>query len=340
MGPPRLVNQDLGSMIILDKEEVQAHTIASLGLDATVLDLFSPEALSSIVRRAAAFHTPCTKRSLRELVHGYLHALTTPDIPGDLIDDTIETLAGSGDLIELPALDREVRGSLLYIAPPTFVTRSSGEVILLGAFPDDGSPFPQGLKDRIEYRGHTRRLVGSPDEHLDTHLKDLGLIEMPDNLWLRKPRVAPAEDVVRHFNELLDARAILTTSEGFEGLLVLDPSRDIKYYSGRWRTPTLPGRFVARREQRYGSPLWGYVEIAEDRPKRLLDLPESDWRGCDDAWRLQCAIDAAQNHPQVFRLRNSPPKGTVIVDFFRHCPRGHREDGTFSAKRSLLTTVS
>jgi hypothetical protein len=318
--PSTVSGREFSGITILDTLDVQSHTVASLGLDATILDLFSPEALSAIVRRAAVYHTPCTKRGLREVVQSYLHALTDPDIPADRIQDVIEALAGSGELLELPALDRDVPGSLLYVAPPTFVARPSGVIILLGAFPDDATPFSQALRNRIEYRGHTRRLVAVPGENLDKHLKDLGFIELPDILWLRQPQITSPEDVLRRANELLDSRARFATSEGLDDLLILDPSYPNTYYSGRWRTQAKAGRFVARREQRYGSALWSYVEFVESRPNRLLDLPQSEWRGCDDAWRLQLAIDATLGHPQVYRLRKSPPKGTLIIDFFSPLP--------------------
>jgi hypothetical protein len=47
------------------------------------------------------------------------------------------------------------------------------------------------------------------------------------------------------------------------------------------------------------------VEINVGNPERLIDLPApgSRWRGCDEAWRLQMAIDAMRGRPQQFRIR-------------------------------------
>ena len=74
----------------------------------------------------------------------------------------------------------------------------------------------------------------------------------------------------------------------------------------RWREVRADsGRFVARRDQAYGSNLWCYVELSNGEPQRLLDFPlaGSRWRGCDEAWRLQMAIDAQRGAPQRFRLQ-------------------------------------
>jgi hypothetical protein len=46
-----------------------------------------------------------------------------------------------------------------------------------------------------------------------------------------------------------------------------------------------------------------------------------DARGCDEAWRLQLAIDALARHPQRFRVRRSTPSENIVVDFFSPIPR-------------------
>ena len=78
---------------------------------------------------------------------------------------------------------------------------------------------------------------------------------------------------------------------------------------------------VGRRAQAYGADLWCYVEVDRGIPVRFVDLPlaNSVWRGCDEAWRLQAAIDCERGTPQVFR-RRSGPKGTDVIDLFSPMP--------------------
>jgi len=78
---------------------------------------------------------------------------------------------------------------------------------------------------------------------------------------------------------------------------------------------------VARRSQAYGAQLWCYVQLLNGNPERLIDFPidGSRWRGCDEAWRLQMAIDAQRGEPQWFRVRPGPGDMRV-VEFFSPVP--------------------
>jgi hypothetical protein len=304
---------------ILAPEAAQAIAVSHLGLDPAALDLSSREAIAAVIRRAAVFSSPLTKQALRGHVTRCIDGLVTSSDLESEIDDAIEVLTGSGDLLELRE-DSHSQGSLLYTAPASFVSRQSGVTILLGSFPDDVTPLPKSLRDRIEYRGHIRIIASQPGENLGDHLRQLGFMELPERLWLRHPRMTSPEALVRQTDGLLDAQASIDSSEGLQGLIVLDPSKANTFYPGRWHTAERDGRYVARREQRYGSALWSYVSIVDSRVQRLLDFPRSDWRGCDEAWHLQAAIDACLGHPQAFSLRKGPPNKSVIVDFFSPLP--------------------
>ncbi|MBL0171543.1 MAG: hypothetical protein IPP90_12575 [Gemmatimonadaceae bacterium] len=92
------------------------------------------------------------------------------------------------------------------------------------------------------------------------------------------------------------------------------------FYRGRWVKPgKLSGKFVGRRPQAYGAPLWCYVELSDGRPVHLLDLHTSEWRGCDQAWLLQMALDANAGHPQQFGAELAD-SGAVVLRFFGPVP--------------------
>ena len=100
------------------------------------------------------------------------------------------------------------------------------------------------------------------------------------------------------------------------------PRRSVRYYRGRWAEPRAQsGRFVARRSQAYGADLWCYLEMRSGNPERLIDLPAggSRWRGCDEAWYLQMAIDAQRGEPQRFRIR-AGPEDALVLEFFSPVP--------------------
>jgi len=302
----------------LSIEDVHALTVRALGLDPGVVDLTAPETIAAVVRRAASLVAPCAKRTLRETTLRALEGLISDETARPAVDATIEALVDYGDLLELPVAEESAAGTMLYLAPPTFVWREEGLAFLLGGFPDGAEMLPEDLRARVHYASHTRRIYATPGEDLPQRLRGFGLIELAESLWLAPPRRATAQETLIEANRALDK----APSRGeVPGLVILDPSRPVAFYRGRWTSPSgHTGRFVARREQRYGSDLWCYVEVIEGRVTRLLDLPRGDWRGCDEAWYLQLAIDAVAGHPQRYRRRRSSPPGWVVVDFFSPLP--------------------
>jgi hypothetical protein len=116
--------------------------------------------------------------------------------------------------------------------------------------------------------------------------------------------------VWKHKYEALLDRAVACGE--LADLLVVDPEGDRRYYRGRLVAPgRRSGRFVGRRPQRWGADLWVYVQLEGGVPTRFVDLPvlSDRWRGCDEAWRLQAALDHENGRPQVVQLE--PLAGTT-----------------------------
>lgn len=307
----------------LSAPEVHAQKIAELGLDPSALDLTSVEAVAGALRRAASFLCPCTAPTLVRGVVRPMRGLV-PDLDAfkGIVEETLEAMIAHGDILE----HRDVEGdpghgaaALLYAAPAGFVARESGAVILLGVTTDQLSALPDDLEARIEYVNHLRRLNPGPGEDLRSELLQLGLIETSYSAWLRAPQPEIAAEHIAHLDRLLGAAQ---PSRDVPGLSLLDPARGVRYYRGRWVDPRAQsGRFVARRSQAYGADLWCYVELRDGNPERLIDLPVagSRWRGCDEAWHLQMAIDAQRGEPQRLRIRPGP-EGARVMEFFSPVP--------------------
>jgi hypothetical protein len=310
-------------MRLLTPSQVHAETVAALGLDSTVLDLSSPEALAAALRRAAGFLCPCPANTLIRAVTQALYRLLEDD--GDLrdmVEGMLEALVAHGDLFESRDVTPEKSldgGVLIYTATPSFVYRESGDVLLLGVIPDQVSPLPNNIQKHIEYENHVRRIPAGVTSDLKSYLSHLGLIELSYNAWLKAP---PDEHAVHHFDRLERMLDKAPPSGDIPGLTLLDPASSVRYYKGRWFEPgNRSGHFVSRRPQTYGADLWCYVEVDGGQPQKLLDLPISGsrFRGCDEAWGLQSAIDAMGGHPQQFQV--SPgPNSTHIVKFFSPVP--------------------
>jgi hypothetical protein len=301
--------------------------VEALGLDSEIIDLQAPEALAALVRRAASFSAPCSPRALREMVLESLRGLigSTPDDQNELhalIDESVEALTSYGDLLELPAGDPSEDSSVrvLYLAPPTYVR--IGEVLfLLGGALDGGDPVPTDLRAAVEYRSHTRRICTGDTMEVAKRLAAIGWVSLGSKLWIPAPIREAPQTLVTRADAALAAKP---TAGDVLGLIVLETGTRTTYYRGRWAEPARrSGRFVARREQRYGADLWSYVELAGGIVTYLVDLPldvRAGVRPCDAAWHLQMAIDALAGIPQLYRLRPRPPAGSVLVDFFSPVP--------------------
>ncbi|MDF1501325.1 hypothetical protein [Roseisolibacter sp. H3M3-2] len=307
--------------------DVHAVSVRALGLDPEALDLESPEALAALVRRAASFASPCSPQALRGNVLRALSQLTDSGANAreelrTSIDETVEALTSYGDLLELPADDpnESALARVLYLAPPTYVCVDD-VLFLLGGLQDGGDAVPSDLRAVVEYRSHTRRVRPNDMADASKRLRAIGWVELRRDLWLPAPIQGEPKQLIERANSALAAKP---TAGEVPGLSVLDPQAPTTYYRGRWKEPTRKsGRFVARREQRYGADLWSYVELANGAVTHLTDLPLSGQTGvrpCDAAWHLQMAIDAQAGRPQFYRRRSAPLMGAVLVDFFSPVP--------------------
>ncbi len=238
------------------------------------------------------------------------HSGLTPDDVdfGERVETAIETLVAIGDLLELGDVALEgdvVKGTWLVAAPPAFVARESGSVFLLGLSADEQTPLPMEMRSRVAFLRTLRTIDPVPDEDLPAVLRDFGMRELSSAAWLRAPRQVEALDLVAGYDEKLLAQH---ASGDIPNMLVLDGCRNTRSYRRRWTPPgSLSGKFVVRRPQTFGSDLWGYAELFNGSPLRLLDLPayRERWRGCDAAWRLQMASDAVAGRPQEYRLERT-----------------------------------
>lgn len=290
----------------LEPRHIASRSVATLGLDPDKHALTSSEALAAALRRAAGFLCPCAGSTLIRNVVEPMRGLVEniPEVKA-LAEDVLEQLIALGDLFEYRDLTKS--GSvILYAGPSAFVPRASGTVILLGISADQVSALPPDLESRIEAVNCVRLLRPQSGEDLQNELKQIGLIEIPYDRWTTAPANQTAEALVTRCDGLLLDRP---SSGEVPGLLVLDPESPVSFYRDRWFDPAgKSGRFVARRSQAYGAPLWCYVHLDGGQPLHLMDLPapNSRWRGCDEAWHLQMAIDARRGAPQQFTIRKQP----------------------------------
>lgn len=294
----------------------------TLGLEyAEDLDI-SDEFLASLLRRSAGIYCPCSPATLTKSVEECLFKLT------DAMDDISSRLAGlvdllivAGDLLELGDVstdDDSVKGTWLFAAPPSYVSRPEGSIFLCGVVPDQDMFLPPSLSERVQYRRALRIIEAAPGEDLAAALDEHGLRQSSEASWIRAPRDETPEDLLGRYERMLDQKP---PSGPIAGLQILDRAKDVRYYRGRWRAPaSQTGSYVARRPQEFGADLWCFVRLEKGTLQKLTDLPLGKWRwrGCDAAWLLQLAIDHCAGHPQIYRRTDDD--GKTRLDFFSPLP--------------------
>lgn len=321
----------------LSPVEVLGQAIAGLGLDPSKFGGSSVEFLAAALRRAAGFLCPCPSRTLADAVLEAAEGIVpTGGAYQDTIVAVLEDLIAIGDLSEHRDVSPEASpgGSLVYMSPPTFVRRASGDVVILGVLPDSVCALPLDMERSIVHDRHLRIIRATADYDVSSRLHEFGFIELSHDAWVKAPGDESASSHLARFARSLDAAPkVLAISS----LSIIDPDREVKYYRGRWTEPRgHSGRFVGRRSQAYGADLWCYVEIEGGNPRRFIDLPStgSRLRGCDEAWRLQMAIDSTNGRPQEFEVVDGRP-GTKVIKLFSPIPGwaerrwtsiGHRVD--------------
>lgn len=281
----------MGIGVLTDGECVEALTVG-LRMSGSP----RPEALAAAsVRRAASLMCPTTPSALVGAVLSALQPIGSVD--ADSLVETVDTLVASGDLAEVLQQRGAQRRRLLYLGPPRFVRRRSGDLLLFGTRPDDAPLVGEALAERVRISGHLRR-IDQADGRVFELLETYGVEEVAESKWMGLPKRTSARTLLSEYHRKLWQ----TSSSGpIEELRVLDPGTSPSYYRTRWRPAQISddGIFLARRSQGYGSDLWCLVELCEGEHRRLLDLPTSlGVRGCDEGWQLQAAIDAANGRPQ------------------------------------------
>lgn len=308
----------------LAPDQVAAASVEVLGLDKEIADLSTPEVLAAAIRRAASYNCPSSPRFLVRIVEESLRAVVDwGDAEIEPVRAMLDALVAYGDLAEVPVEDPE-RGTFhrtLFLGQPAYVRVSETMCLLVGVPADGLALVDDTLAARVDHDAHVRRIQLAPGEDPGEILGGAGLRELAEEHWLGRPATCTAEELLAEY----DARLTSAGPSGtIEGCRILDPSEAVTYYRGRWRSPrkTDTGRFVARRPVEFGPDGWSYAELRDGEVERLIDLPVHHHlhRSCDEAWRLQAAIDSLGGSPQKVRVERSPSAAAILLRLLSPIP--------------------
>lgn len=262
--------------------------------------------ISQAIRRASHILAPSSQSELRaSALKSLLGVGLDDDALPDLVERTLEDLLTFGEILELRGANQDAWERSKFVlrpAPPSFIMHANGMAIIVGVAGDDLTPLPSDAISRVRWQGVLRCVDPDDGEDVRTWLRELGLLELPESAWLRLPN---AEDPVAYLAKWRNQFSQQSRSGDVDGLTILGERSANGYYAGRWTDSleTRSGLHVARRPQRYGSPIWCLAELEAGRCVTFLDLTSvgDRVRPCDVAWRIQMALDAAAGTPQTYR---------------------------------------
>lgn len=309
-------------MRIVSNQEVQDTLFQALSVP-TSENLRSTDTLSSLIRLTASFCCPCQPAEVAKTVISLLQPLIDIEELRDEVYACLDDVIAYGDLIEIRPDQDSPRQLALSI--PSVVKVSPRRLLLVGVSPDGKDNLPPLLRSLLTLRGCARVLDIDDIGSAMSSLVSAGYLLVTHDEWNRPPHQSTAADLVSKYDNL-------TASERPVGSLgdleLLIPDTNVRYYRGRWQTAkSQSGAFVARRERRFGTSSWCYVTLSSGVATGLVDLPTPDsrYRGCDEAWHLQQAIDHQRGEPQVFRVRTDSDGSSTLFDFFSPIPEwAHR----------------
>lgn len=315
------------AIVPLTPSKVVATCVDWLGLDSDIADFETPEVLAEALRRAASFICPTSPRTLVRTMREALRGLVPDDLfepgAGSPIRQVLDDLVAHGDLIEAPINDEDFRVAhrVLFLGPPSYVAISPTKILLLGVRSEGVDLIDEALSQRVQHQCHVRSIDLNQDEDPTEVIGSTGLRELSVEQWLAHPPVEPAKSFLFDFDRRVDSAG---PSGSIDGFSVIHPMASSTYYRGRWRPPTTKdsGRFVGRRRVEYGADLWCYAELMRGEVTRLVDLPVRNRlnRGCDEAWRLQSAIDHAGGRPQRVLVQRGPAHQAPTLLLFSPVP--------------------
>ena len=307
-------------MRLVSTKDVEALAVSSLGFNVDSADLITPEVLAALVRKTASFECPCPAAILAKSVSWLLEPICLSDTLKDTVRGTINSVTSYGDLIETHEPSDTASNFLLYLAAPSFLQVSDTLFLLFGVTPDGEDMTPPDLRQRVEPVMYSRRLAVQDSKECRETLLQAGFESLKVDSWLRCPSRRPASELIALYDDAL----LKSGPPGVpEDLILIDPTRLVSYYKGRWtKLKKQTGRFIGRRSQTYGAQLWCYLEVSNGLVTRLLDFPlfETHWRAFDEAWHLLQAMDAVSGQPQGFRVRKTSQKGMAAMDLFSPVP--------------------
>lgn len=307
-------------MKIINASTAEHIALDGLGLESGSFTLLSPETLCALLRRAGCFNCPCPPSTLIRTVLATINGIRDDQSSRDLLPELLDDMISYGDFFESKDLEATSPARLVYVSPPAFVEVTPGRCFIMGISTDDQQILPQDMEAQLQFRRHIRVLQSTQISDVRFKLLTLGFKQRPLEDWIRAPKLRSADDHIREYDGDIE-RSVRPGS--VEDLVILNTETRVNFYNGRWAPlKRQTGRFIARRPQPFGAPLWSVLEVSDGKLIHLVDLPlhETSWRACDEAWHLQQALDAQAGHPQIFRVRQTGTSESVTIDLFSPIP--------------------
>lgn len=182
----------MSAVAVIDRAYALRRTAEALGLtfNEGEAPALNRPLLAQSLRRAVFIAAPCDAHTARSLSLSALAPLTD-DVAAlkTQIDDALHDLISMGDILELRVDSGERSDIILRPAPPAFVLRRDGSLLVLGVSGDEITP---ALEIPVVYHASGLRSVRPADaQSCRSALLDLGLICLSASGCTRPARFPP-----------------------------------------------------------------------------------------------------------------------------------------------------
>lgn len=261
--------------------------------------------VACLLRRLCGFMCPCPQRAILTAAKRSLAPLGKAAEP--LIEQlapVLDTLLVIGDVIEVSrvggALFDENR-DWLFCGPPAFL-ELDGRCYVFGIAPDDAPVLAGSLRHRLRHDAIMRFLDDDQDRRIGETLASLGMRRHTAETWLPRASGQSPQRLLEHLRNRLAV-------DGLEGEIpasewLAHAGEQYMPYEPRWQ-PAIhqSGLHIGRATPEFGSRVWFVASLVGGQVERALVLPLADGsdRACDQAWRIQLAVDACNGTPARYR---------------------------------------
>ena len=279
----------------------------------------------NIIRKLAVIHSPCSINLLKNKLKEQTDVLFNDLEIGYDLEEYIQDIVSYGDLLELSDVlvknGNNYPKNTLFLSQNKFIRYSEKEFYLLGISNENEFPFNTDFEKLVTYSGPAKILTLENERDIETLKEKFGFSELPKEYWLNLPK----EEIKDYYSFALKELKNSPNEITIENLEIFSHYNTNNYRKRKKLLENETGIFVCKKSHTFGSQMWGLIKTDNGKILNFIELPfkkniKNNIRACDEAWRLNCAIDMENKFPQKYKILDDK-LNKKWIQFFSPVPK-------------------